>query len=105
MGTNLKRNISYFLLTAFILLRVVNLHMASHALTDSEMEHCELCTLISSSNQDTPIYQDVLVSKIVKTDFSILHEQKSESKYLAPYHKNILWVYFYNKPPPVIFLG
>ncbi|MUH35804.1 hypothetical protein D9O36_08135 [Zobellia amurskyensis] len=79
--------------------------MASHALTDSELEHCELCTLISTSNQDTPIYHDVLISKISQADFSGIFESKSESTYLAPYHKNILWVYFYNKPPPFFFLG
>lgn len=81
------------------------MHTVSHVLTDTEYEHCELCTLITNTNQGTPLQVTVAQTAVSFVEFFDTSERNTITRYKAPSQKTILSDYFYNKPPPLIFLG
>lgn len=71
LRTDWKHTIAYFFLAAFLLLRVANMHTVSHLFTDVETEHCELCTLIASTNQGTPLQVALAQATVVSFFYRI----------------------------------
>ncbi|MFS4416621.1 hypothetical protein [Maribacter sp. 2307ULW6-5] len=104
--TDWKHTISYLLLATFLLFRVANLHTVAHMVSgEAESGHCELCTLITTTNQTTPL-QVAPAQETVSSIYLLgVSEEKSIATYSAPGQKTILSDYFHNKPPPFIFLG
>jgi len=103
----MKRNIfthiiSLFFVTTFLLLRVVDIHSFSHFSDDNEDPiSCELCEIISISNQYTPF---------TNTPFEDLTPEEnqnfSELKIVFGYETSqfciTLPTSIYNKPPPFL---
>ena len=97
--------ISYFFLTAFLLTRVVNVHMGSHLFEDADHETCEVCDLILQTQEGTPLQFD---NGELENNFSPTFEfdlEQSVTLYSAPSLKLLLYDYFYNKPPPTTIIG
>jgi hypothetical protein len=105
MNSSWKHYISIFFLTSFLLLRVVNLHIAEHIVSDIDTTHCEQCDLIAHNNQNTLFDWGTF-----QTDFSFHNPFEYIKKiaftiYSAPNQKTLLSDYFHNKPPPNFLLG
>ncbi|MGB5817896.1 MAG: hypothetical protein WBG90_00330 [Saonia sp.] len=100
-----KHSTAYFFLFAFLLMRVVNLHTVSHVLTGEEYEHCELCDLITTTDQGTPLQISTPQVEMSFASFLDGYNSKSLGFYSTPYQKTILSDYFHNKPPPVLSMG
>jgi hypothetical protein len=105
LNTNFKHSITYFLLAAFLLVRVVNLHKVSHVLTHATYEHCEVCDLITVTNQATPLQENAPRPGLALAMLFATGKRTSNISYSAPYQKILLSDYFHNKPPPSPFLG
>ncbi|KZS40152.1 hypothetical protein AWE51_25250 [Aquimarina aggregata] len=96
----LKYIITLFFTVALLIPRIANLHALNHLSEDGEpLISCELCDIISSSDQfdliigDTYSFEDQL--QIVPNSFIVF------SEYNTPKEKIASPVSIYNKPPPL----
>ena len=95
-----KNIISLFFLFTFLFLRIVNIHAITHSFSDEDAQDCELCDLITSSNQNTTL--DVSSTSITLPTCDLnSYELKNRFRcYSNPEIKALHSSYFYNKPPP-----
>ncbi len=90
--------ITLLFITAFLVPRVVDLHVFSHISEDDEPISCEICDTISVSNQfdliigDTFHFENDLQN--IPSSFIVV------TQYNTPIHKIASPVFIYNKPPP-----
>ncbi len=100
MRTNaLKNIITLFLLATFLLLRMVNVHVFSHFFDDEHEVHCELCDIITVSNELTPFdnHATVTITRNSVTEFPVY---KTNFCYETAQYSITLPKTVYNKPPP-----
>lgn len=100
-----KHSITYLFLAVFTLMRVANLHTVKHVLADAEYEHCELCELITTTNQSTPLQTTITQAATPFASFLDTRQGEIPTNYTVPEQKTLLSDYFYNKPPPNPFVG
>ncbi|MCK8521259.1 hypothetical protein M0D21_06765 [Aquimarina sp. D1M17] len=89
-------------MTAFLFLRIADIHAFSHFSDDDHQIDCELCEIITTSHKLTLFSGDVFVEEDQKSitvfptyniDFTY-----NTSKYSATLPKSV-----YNKPPPFFY--
>ncbi len=96
-----KNTITLFFLSAFLFLRVADLHAYAHISDNDTLQNCELCDFITHSNQSTilgfgPDPVDNLVFDVIFTNPGI-----EIGNYTSPFIKTLHSDFFHNKPPPV----
>jgi len=94
---------SLFFLFTFLFLRIVDAHAFSHITNDDQEDqtHCELCEIITVSNQLTPLI-DNADSEIKPKPFIIVSDCKILIGYKTTDYSITLPKYIYNKPPPTL---
>ena len=99
-----KNTIVLFFLSAFLLLRIANVHAISHSLSDDDLQSCELCKLIAASDEATSLNTN-LVAVIIPANHLQIYTHKSGFHYYSiPEIKKFQFTYFHNRPPPDISL-
>lgn len=95
-----KNVLSFLFLAAFLLLRVGNVHAATHISEDSEATHCELCELIQVNNESMDVLDlsftevpTIVEIPVVKSDL--------KSTYLNVTLPFVFTDLHLNRPPPV----
>ncbi|MBQ4804612.1 hypothetical protein J8L88_17255 [Aquimarina sp. MMG015] len=103
MRLNFYKNIiSLFLVTTFLLLRVVSAHAFSHFSDDTHPDtNCELCEIITASNQLTPFIGDT-TEEIEQKSTADYQEHKVDFSYETSKYSITLPKSVYNKPPPTL---
>ncbi len=101
MRVNKKtKNISLFFLLAFLFIRIADLHSYSH-FSDDDLTHCELCEIIITSNQFTPLLDSPFIEEKTHQDV-VFHVIKVDLRYKTPYYSITQPEIVYNKPPPIL---
>jgi len=96
-----KRHIILFLFTAFLFLRIADVHSFSHFVDgDDDSEHCELCEMISTSNEFAPILIDSCSDQKVISPYAY-YKTVTNFSYETTNFCITLPEKIYNKPPPV----
>ncbi len=94
-----KNLISFFFLSSLLFLRIADAHAFSHFSDDNDQIDCELCDIITTSNQFTPIFEGSFIAEkpkhcegfqVIQTNFCY-----ETSQYSITLPKSV-----YNKPPP-----
>ncbi len=99
-----KNTITLFFLSAFLFLRIANFHSFSHLNEDEEdVQHCELCDLITQSNSNTLDFCPDSPS-IPEQNISNVFNLNEFGYYTSPAIKVLYFENFYNKPPPGIIV-
>ena len=95
----ITKNSALFFLLAFLFLRIADVHTYSHFSDDDELSHCELCEMITTSNQFTPLLDgSFLEEKTQQCDsFQII---KVDFWYKTPNYCITQPETIFNKPPP-----
>ncbi len=96
----MKNIVSLFFITTFLFLRIVDFHAISHFSDDNDdVIDCELCEIISISNEYTPVTnctfddsEQKVVTNFPEYNIHFCYETSSYSVTLPES--------FYNKPPP-----
>lgn len=98
--TKFRHISSLFFLALFLSIKVSSLHLLVHEENENQINHCELCDIISSVN-----FKPLLSSEIDSTYPLILDfdgdKIKIETTQLL-YHQNNLGYFFPIRPPPSI---
>ncbi|PKV48043.1 hypothetical protein ATE84_0026 [Aquimarina sp. MAR_2010_214] len=103
MRTDIWKNIiSFFFVSTFLFLRIVDVHAFSH-FSDDDQVHCELCEIITASNKLTPFTGSAFVEVEQKSiiDFP---EYKTNFCYETSQYSITLPKSIYNKPPPTFLI-
>ena len=95
-----KNCISLLFLASFLLLRVGNLHAATHTFSDDEVQHCELCDLMARSNEATALHMATPPAGIPDYNAAEYDGRTPYLNYSAPELQAPYFLYFSNKPPP-----
>lgn len=96
-----KNSIAFIFLLTFILLRVSNTHAIVHWAEDTEQTQCELCDVITQSQEITPILDDDASSKLQISAPIFVEKSESTTNYEEPLFVIVYPSFVYNKPPPV----
>lgn len=96
MGKNI---ISLLFLSAFLFLRIGNTHALMHAAETSDTIDCELCEIITISNELTPV-ADQTPSDSDLTEIFTFDCNTPHFDYKAPLHCYVCPDVVHNKPPP-----
>ncbi|WP_106790780.1 hypothetical protein [Aquimarina sp. Aq78] len=100
MRMNIWKNIiTLFFLSAFLFLRIVNVHAISHFSDDDDQIHCELCEIIAVSYKLTPFTDNTFVEVEQKPAIDF-QEYKTNFCYETSQYCITLPKSIYNKPPP-----
>ena len=100
-----KNAISLFFLASFLLLRVGNLHAATHAFSDDDVQHCELCDLMARSNEATALHMATTFAGVPHHNEPEYDGRNAFLNYTSPKVQQPYFLYFFNKPPPTPILG
>ena len=98
-----KNTISLFLLSAFLFLRIVNVHAFSHFSDDDHQIDCELCEIIIVSHKLTP-FTDTISVEVVQKSTIDFQERKTDFCYETSQYSITLPESVYNKPPPSVIM-
>ena len=96
-----KNIISLLFLSAFLFLRVANVHTLSHYTDEVDKNDCELCEIITVSNQFTP-FVDQIPDEIEIRSVVIPESMSLVQDYEEPLHSIASPDFVYNKPPPLV---
>ncbi len=100
MQVDIKNIKAILLLAAFLFLRVGSAHSISHWYEDTDTEHCELCDIISQSQDHTYFIDGESV--LIENDFTdFTYRSVFQDHYEQPLHCFVLPRCVYNKPPPI----
>ncbi len=95
-----KTIISLLFLSAFLFLRVANAHAFSHFSEDDIDTDCELCEIISVTQELTPFvdqsHEDTTPDHVVFLEINTQNLGYEEPRYLIVSPLSV-----YNKPPPL----
>ncbi|MEM7187305.1 MAG: hypothetical protein AAF466_11665 [Bacteroidota bacterium] len=94
-----KRFVGLFFLLAFLSLRVANAHTISHVTEDGNDHHCELCEIITVSQELTP-FEGGNENATLSSPFIYSETDDVNVGYLEPILLIASPVFIYNKPPP-----
>ncbi|NQX76629.1 hypothetical protein [Gilvibacter sp.] len=101
MSSRTKNIISLLFLSAFLLLRVGNVHAITHIDDDHDDHQCELCELIQitedSKDLEIPATLEVPLPNTIEAVSDDLN-----SGYNAPVYRFVLPDRLRNRPPPVL---
>ncbi|MBA3987455.1 MAG: hypothetical protein H0X63_13000 [Flavobacteriales bacterium] len=96
-----KQLLSFFFITAFLLLKAVNLHAFSHTFEqDKQIHECELCEFYIANSENNPVtftpdIPEITIPVIfIAAPFSVTYSSPS---IITTYSG-----YYFNKPPPII---
>jgi len=103
MRTNIwKKSISLFFISSFLLLRIVDVHTISHfSDDDDDLISCELCEIISLSNEYTPVTNNTF-DELEPKALHYFREFKTAFYYETSQYCITLPQSIHNKPPPSI---
>ncbi len=102
MKKSFRQNIfAFFFLSTFLFLRVANAHTFSHLNESDETTHCELCEIITVSQQLTP-YLDNASTDTEDKNHAFFQYPQINFVYEEPLHCIVTPVFFHNKPPPAL---
>ena len=96
-----KSVISLLFLSVFLLLRVTNAHAFEHFSDDTDEVHCELCDIITVSQQLTP-FADTAQEETQIVPPVLFRTSELNSEYNEPLNRIVSPLSVYNKPPPFI---
>lgn len=91
----IKNFVAYTFAIAFLLLKVAGLHVFTH--DQDNVEHCEVCDLVSISNF-TPLVNDVAESPIIGE--VCFYADVVISRYSFTYSKTTHITCLFSRPPP-----
>ncbi|MEM7085261.1 MAG: hypothetical protein AAF489_03715 [Bacteroidota bacterium] len=94
-----KSIISLLFLSAFLFLRVANAHAFSHSSDEEEGTHCELCEIITTSQDQTPFTGEAS-SETENNRLIFVETNQLNAGYDVPFHCIVSPDFVYNKPPP-----
>lgn len=98
---NRKKGISLFLLLAFLFLRIANAHTYSHFSHDEDQSYCELCEIITTSDESKLILDNLFTEESIK-QYVDSESFKVNFCYKTSFFYITLPRYLYNKPPPTL---
>ncbi|WP_103070290.1 hypothetical protein [Aquimarina sediminis] len=102
MNTKARKNIILlFLLSTFLFLRIVNVHAFSHSSDEDDQIHCELCEIITTSNELTPCVDSIFTEVEQKSRLNS-YRYPANFCYETSQYCITLPTSIYNKPPPTI---
>ncbi len=98
---NNKQLLSFFFITAFLLLKAVNLHAFSHAFEqDKQIHDCELCEFYITNSENSPVTFSPETPEIsIPVQFI---EAPVGVTYNSPFLTITYSGYYFNKPPPTL---
>ena len=99
MHSYLKNSVALLFLTIFLALRVGNAHTILHWNEDIDTPQCELCDVITQSQELTPLLDSVSYESESDAIFCLL-DDKAITNYKAPLYWSVFPTDFLNKPPP-----
>lgn len=104
-GLKVKSYIALFFLAGFLLFRVGNLHVATHAFSENDKSSCELCDLIAHTNKS---FAFDLGPAPVEVPLHNLFELR-QNKVVQEYNVTRVTIQYFtknfNRPPPCSSLG
>lgn len=93
---HLKNYIAYTFIAIFLSLKVAGLHVLTH--DDSNIEHCEVCDLVSTNNL-TPVINDT-AQDYLGSNCEFYFQAEVVSHYSFVYSTTISIDSLFSRPPP-----
>ncbi|TPN82852.1 hypothetical protein [Aquimarina algicola] len=102
---NGKRNkskfvLTFFLLSVFTLLRVVNIHAFTHSL-EEDIEDCQHCEFIYQNEKNNPFSPHEYDQEFQIISVSYPETLEKTTFFNEVFKKPLLYDYVFNKPPPL----
>ncbi|MCW2118068.1 hypothetical protein [Flavobacterium sp. 7A] len=96
------KNLKHFIVTLFItlilLFKVAGLHALSHESNDTDIEHCQICDIVTAANF-TPLLQTKAIDFPQFESFPSVKEQTTNTVYVV-YNNQHLDNFLFTRPPP-----